>query len=103
MARLMRASWLLDGERLVEGSQCRGVAALEKGLGGIEPDPRGLGLIRVSEPTAASMVPRRRLLTRTRSRSASLAVPALPVTASVSASRLPSAVAMTASLSDVRT
>ena len=33
----------------------------------------GSGLIRVSEPTAASMVPRRRLLTRTRSRSASVA------------------------------
>ena len=47
----------------------------------------GSGLIRVSEPTAASMMPRSRLLTRTRSSSASVPVPAgLPEIASVSAS-----------------
>jgi hypothetical protein len=102
MARLMRwsfspaSAWSRAGER-------GRIAPLEQRFGRVEPDP-GLGFIRVSEPTAASIVPRRRLLTRTRSRSASAALPAaLPVMASLSASWLPSALPMTTSLSDVRT
>ena len=64
----------------------------------------GSGLINVSEPTAASMMPRNRLLTLTRSRSASDPLPAgLPEIASVKASWFPSVLPMSTRLSDLRT
>ena len=64
----------------------------------------GSGPINVREPTADSRMPRRRLLTRTRSSSASVAMPAgLPVMASLSWSWLPSGLPMTTALSELRT
>ena len=85
-AFLTRAICLLL-ERLVDSGQRAGVARLEHGLRCVEA-PAGSFAIRVSEPSAASSMPRRRLLRRMFPASAGGDATGWPVAASVSLSDL---------------